>query len=100
MNVHPLGAWIGTYRLSLIRVMTVEILPNQPQGTAYGRTANALQRTTLPAPTSLPTIIMQILTHVSSIQGRDAVPPITVGGVISPFPYRIDIRVGDQMIPT
>ena len=50
------------------------------------------------APTPMDQVLLQILTHVSSLKGREVVPPIVIGGVISPFPLRIDVRVGDQMV--
>ncbi|KAI0074217.1 DUF1649-domain-containing protein [Panus rudis PR-1116 ss-1] len=35
-----------------------------------------------------------ILTHTSSAPGRSGVPPITNAGGISPFPYKITVKVG------
>ncbi|KAG8880950.1 hypothetical protein FRB98_004666 [Tulasnella sp. 332] len=51
-----------------------------------------------PTPTDLNQTLLQILTHVSSNQGRDAVPPIMTNTGISPFPVRIDVLVGDRMV--
>ena len=44
---------------------------------------------------SLSEALMTILKHTSSERGRTAVPPITNSSGISPFPFRISVRVAD-----
>jgi len=75
-------------------VLTLQILPS------YSIYPTRPMQENLPPSSSLNDVLLRILTHVSSITGRDAVPPIVIGGVISPFPLKIEIRVGDQMIGT
>ncbi|PAV22921.1 hypothetical protein PNOK_0287800 [Pyrrhoderma noxium] len=45
--------------------------------------------------TSLSDALLTILNHTSSEKGRTAVPPITNSTGISPFPFRISVRVAD-----
>ncbi|KAI5120576.1 hypothetical protein M0805_002526 [Coniferiporia weirii] len=43
--------------------------------------------------TTLSTTLLTILTHTSSERGRAVVPPITNSAGISPFPFRISVKV-------
>ncbi|KAG8923842.1 hypothetical protein FRC02_010857 [Tulasnella sp. 418] len=82
------------------RILTIQILPQASgrQQTTYSTAQPTFRRTaapSLPSPTPLNSILMQILTHVSSKHGREAVPLIVTSNSISPFPLRIDIRAGE-----
>lgn len=44
-------------------------------------------------PDALNNILLTILTHTSSEQGRQSVPPIRTAGVLSPFAYKIEVKV-------
>lgn len=81
-------------------IINIEILPPRPQASNYYSSSSTRPTFTKqpPPPTPMDQVLLQILTHVSSAKGRDAVPPITTGGVISPFPLKVEVRIGDQMI--
>jgi len=44
-------------------------------------------------PDTLNNILLSILTHTSSEQGRHSVPPIRTAGVLSPFAFKIEFKV-------
>jgi len=46
-----------------------------------------------PLSDTLNNILLTILTHTSSEQGRHSVPPIRTAGVLSPFAYKIEFKV-------
>jgi len=46
-----------------------------------------------PLPDRLNNILLTILTHTSSEQGRHSVPPIRTAGVLSPFAFKIEFKV-------
>ncbi|KAG8990827.1 hypothetical protein FRB94_011406 [Tulasnella sp. JGI-2019a] len=88
-------------------VVTIELLPARQSSQSQSNNSNYYtskpiftkpQFPPTPNPTDLNQTLLQILTHVSSNQGRDAVPPIMTNTGISPFPLRIDVLVGDRMI--
>jgi hypothetical protein len=46
-----------------------------------------------PLPNALNKALLDILTHTSSERGRQCVPPIHTAGVLSPFTFRIAVKV-------
>lgn len=46
--------------------------------------------------TALTKSIQTMLSHTSSERGRTAVPPITQSTGISPFPFKITVKVGGE----
>lgn len=48
-----------------------------------------------PLPDALNKALLDVLTHTSSEPGRQCVPPIRTAGVLSPFTFRITVKVDE-----